>query len=104
MTLLKVQYSAISGFRDKCVPVTTAWRVFMLRLEEWPPIQKVTTKILNKHSWTTDKGWSSRVGFGRGANNPSSYKHILLLNIHSESICECGNEHSGSVQCGEFLD
>ena len=20
------------------------------------------------------------------------------------NACECGNEHSGSVQCGEFLD
>jgi len=21
-----------------------------------------------------------------------------------EDACECGNEHSGSVKCGEFLD
>jgi hypothetical protein len=27
--------------------------------------------ILNKQSWTADKGWSSSLGVGRGANNSS---------------------------------
>ena len=26
---------------------------------------------LNKQSWTADEGWSSSLGVGRGANNPS---------------------------------
>jgi len=53
------------------VPVTTAWRVLRLRIEERPPVRRVAANILNKQSWTADKGWSSSLGFGRGANNPS---------------------------------
>jgi hypothetical protein len=44
--------------------VTTAWRVLRLRMEE-------TANILNKQSWTADKGWSSSLVVGRGANNSS---------------------------------
>ena len=53
------------------VPVTTAWRVLRLRIEERPPIWRVAANKLNKQSWTADKGWSSSLGVGRGANNPS---------------------------------
>ena len=53
------------------VPVTTAWRVLRLRIEERPPIWRVAANNkLNKQSWTADKGWSSSLGVGRGANNP----------------------------------
>ena len=31
---------------------------------------RVAAKKLNKQSWTADKGWSSSLGVGRGANNP----------------------------------
>jgi hypothetical protein len=55
--------------RDKWVPVTTAWHVLRLRMEERPPIWRVAANILNKESRTADKGWSSRVGVGRGDNN-----------------------------------
>jgi len=41
--------------RDKWVPVTTAWRVLRLRIEERPPIWKVAANILNKQSRTADK-------------------------------------------------
>jgi hypothetical protein len=51
------------------VPVTTAWRVVMLRMEERPPIWRVAANMLNKQSRTADKGWSSSLGVGRGANN-----------------------------------
>jgi hypothetical protein len=34
-------------------------------------VWRVATNILNKQSRTTDKGPSSRLGVGRGANNPS---------------------------------
>jgi hypothetical protein len=37
--------------------------------------------ILNKQSRTADKGWSSRLGVGRGANNPSQQKSNSLRNI-----------------------
>jgi hypothetical protein len=43
--------------------VTTAWRVLRLWRE--------AANILNKQSRTADKGWSSSLGFGRGANNSS---------------------------------
>jgi len=48
--------------RGKWVPVTMAWLVLMLRLEEWPPIWRVAMNILNKQSWAADKVWSSRLG------------------------------------------
>jgi len=57
------------GNHDKWVPVTTVWRVFKLRLEERPPKKWVSANILNKQSRTPDKGWSSRLGVWRGANN-----------------------------------
>jgi hypothetical protein len=53
----------------KWVPVTTAWRVLRLRMEERPPIWRVAANVLNKQSRTADKGWSSSLGVGRGANN-----------------------------------
>jgi hypothetical protein len=34
-------------------------------------IWKVAANILNKQSRTADSGWSSSLGVGRGANNPS---------------------------------
>ena len=53
------------------VPVTTAWRVLRLQMEEWPPIWRVAANKLNKQSRTADKGWSSSWGVGQGANNSS---------------------------------
>jgi hypothetical protein len=32
---------------------------------------RAAANILNKQSRTADKGWSSSLGVGRGANNPS---------------------------------
>ena len=32
---------------------------------------KGTANKLNKQSWTADKGWSSSLGVGRGADNSS---------------------------------
>ena len=55
--------------RDKWVPVTTAWRVLRLRMEERPPIWRVAANILNKRSRTDDKGWVSSMGFGQDVNN-----------------------------------
>jgi hypothetical protein len=54
----------------KLVPVTTAWRILRLQMEEWPPIWRVVANKLNEQSRTADKGWSSSLGVGRGANNP----------------------------------
>jgi len=54
---------------DKWVPVTTAWCVHRLRMEERPAVWRVAANILNKQSRTADRGWSSSLGFGRGVNN-----------------------------------
>jgi len=42
--------------RDVWVPVTTAWRILRLRMDEWPPIWRVAANILNKQSQSADKG------------------------------------------------
>ena len=60
-----------SHVHDKWVPVTTAWRVFRMRMEEQPPIWRVAANKLDKQSRTADEGWSSSLGIGRGANNAS---------------------------------
>ena len=39
-----------------------------------PPIRRAAANKLNKQSRTADEGWSSRLGVGRGANNPSLLK------------------------------
>jgi len=66
-----------SKIRDKWVPVTTAWRVLRLRMEERPPIWRVAANILNKQSRTADEVWSSSLGVGRGANNASPWKTFV---------------------------
>jgi hypothetical protein len=66
-------------FRDKWVPVATAWRVLSLRMEERPPIWKGAANILNIQSWTADTGWSSSLGVGRGTNNVS--RRTLLYGL-----------------------
>jgi hypothetical protein len=56
---------------DRWVPVTMALYVLSLRMEEQPPTWKAAENILNKQSWTAEKGWSSSLGVGHGANNSS---------------------------------
>jgi hypothetical protein len=63
-----------------------AWRVLRLRMEERPLIWRVAANILNKQSQTADRGWSSSLEFGRGANNCSLRKRILLQNIHRQRL------------------
>ena len=50
-------------------------------IEERPPIRRVAANKLNKQSWTADEGWSSSLGVGRGANNPSLLK-LMFRNTH----------------------
>ena len=72
--------------RDKLVPTITEWRVRRLRMEERPPICRVAANISNKQPRTADNGWYSSLGIGRGANNSSPLKRIMLLNVHTESL------------------
>jgi hypothetical protein len=65
--------------RDKLFPVTTAWRVLGFRMEEQPAISRVAANVLNKQSRTEDKGWSSSLGFGRGADNSTPEKVSCYL-------------------------
>jgi hypothetical protein len=51
----KKEKKKIINVRDKWVPVTTAWRVLRLRMEERPPIYRVPANILNNQSRTADK-------------------------------------------------
>jgi len=39
--------SVADYFRDKWVPVTTAWLILRLRMEERPPVWRVAANILN---------------------------------------------------------
>ena len=72
--------------RDKWLPVTMAWCVLRLQMEEWTPIWRVAANILNKQSRIGDKMWSTSFVVGRGANNSPPYKRNLLQNIHQTAL------------------
>ena len=63
-------------------PVTTAWGVLGLRMEVRPPIWRAAVNKLNKQRRAADEGWSSSLGVGRGANNPSPKKQNMLRIAH----------------------
>ena len=74
----------------------------------------VAANKLNKQSRIADEGWSSSWGLGEVLTTPPC-KTLMFRNTHvrddssGDKIlvadgCECGNEPSGSVKCGEFLD
>jgi hypothetical protein len=45
---------------------------------------RVAANILNKQSWTADKGWSSSLGVGRGGLTPLNVKNKLLTKDHKK--------------------
>jgi hypothetical protein len=45
--------------------------IFILKAGDGLQIWRVAANILNKQSRTADSGWSSSLGVGRGANNPT---------------------------------
>jgi len=49
-------------------------------MEDRPSIRMVAANILNKQLRTADKGRYSSLGVGRGANNSSPWKRIMLQN------------------------
>jgi hypothetical protein len=79
-----IMYYLFIYFRDKWFPVTTAWRVLRMRMEERPPILWTAANILNKLSRAADKGWYPTLGVGRDTNNSSPSKRILLQNSHGK--------------------
>jgi len=63
--------------------------------------------IRSKQSRGADKGWSSALKVERGANNLTVKKSLVRNCAQSLGIgrcCEDGNELSGSIKGGEFLD
>jgi hypothetical protein len=70
MNVFKIMHVYICYVRVMWVPVTTAWRVLGLWMEETASrYGGVAANVLNKPSPTADIGWSSSLGVGRGANN-----------------------------------
>ena len=69
-SLWELQISVCSSL-DKGVPVTTAWSLIRMRMEERPPMWRVAANILNKQPRTADNGWSFILSVGRGVNNSS---------------------------------
>jgi hypothetical protein len=67
-------------------------------------ILRVAENILKKKSRTSDKGWSSSLGGGRGAHNSLRLNTNLLRNVTqgfgNTDCCEHGNELSGYVKGG----
>jgi hypothetical protein len=67
-----------------CPSVTTAWRVFMLRMTERPPILRVAENKLNMQSRTTDKGRGPPTwGLGEVGQEKISHAGIKTLTLRS---------------------
>jgi hypothetical protein len=64
---------------DKRVPITAAWSVLTLRMNERTSVWRVAANTLNNQSWPADRVWSSILGVGREANNSSRLKHIFVM-------------------------
>jgi hypothetical protein len=47
-------------------------------------IWRVAVNILNKQSRTADSGWSSSLGVGRGAKNPSPLNSLFVTNHYAQ--------------------
>ena len=65
------------------VPVTTAWRVLRLRIEEWPPIWRVAANMLEKSRGQPIRGGPPAWGLGEGLTTPPC-KTALLRNTHMQ--------------------
>ena len=55
---------------DKWVPVTTAWLVLRLRLEERPPVWRVAANIVNKSCGQPTRGGPPAWGLGELLTTP----------------------------------
>jgi hypothetical protein len=64
-------------------PVTSRYTDYAIPA---PLIWRIAANVLNKQSRAADKGWSSSLGVGRGANNPSPENVSLLRNIQRQSL------------------
>jgi hypothetical protein len=66
--------------------------------------------MLNKQSWTAEKGGPAVWGWGRVLTTPhlkkvrSCHQVKTYLVMKRSRTCKCGNELSDSIKCREFLD
>jgi hypothetical protein len=67
--------------------VTTAWYVLRLQMEERPPIWSVALNILNKQSWTVDKGWSSSLGLGEVLRD-HHHKNVSFYEMFTQKVLD----------------
>jgi hypothetical protein len=51
-------------------------------MKEWPPIRRVAANIMNKQWRTSDKGWRSSYGVGRGVTTP----HRKMYHVTKHSL------------------
>ena len=66
----KIYMNTIQCSRDKRVPVTTAWFVLRLRMEERPTILRGAANILNQQSRRADKGFPVALELGEVIRTP----------------------------------
>ena len=77
-------------------------------MEERPPMWRVAVNKSNKEPRTADKGWSSSLGVGRGANNPSPRKtHVKnypsVEKDRWRALVGTVRDFRGSINAGNFL-
>jgi hypothetical protein len=76
--------------RANWVPVTTAWRVIRLRMEERPPIRRVPTNILKKmQSRTADKGGPPAFYSNALLSDGDSYEKRVVRRFRCVNVIQC---------------
>jgi hypothetical protein len=82
----KIRLCSKQHSHDKLVPVTTAWRMLWLRMEEWSPIWRVAANISNEQTRTANTGYTCSLGMGKVLTTPHCENMSLLRNTHRQSL------------------
>jgi len=75
-------------------PVTIAWRVHRLRIEERPPISRIALNELNKQSRTPERGGPPPWGLGDVLTNPPCKK---IFKKYSHAGCLIWRQNNTEV-------
>jgi hypothetical protein len=92
------------------VSLSTARRVFKMRMEERPPIWKLAANTLNKQSAQPTRSGLPDLWLGEQLTNPyrknvfSNEMFTQKTSDFASGTCECGNDTLRSLELGDFHD
>jgi hypothetical protein len=77
------------------VPVSRAWRVLRVQMEERPPTWRVAANILNKQLRIAGKGWAASFGLGEVLTTPH-HKNAFCYEIFRQKASDL-DRYSGTT-------